>query len=633
MKRLSYLLLASLCVTNAFAQAHNYSTDMANTVMSIWKDSLSQQGKPAKWTYDQGVVLEGMKNVWLNTGGGQYFNYIQKSMDFFLDEKGNIRTYRPEEYTLDNVTPGRALLMLYNVTGKEKYLNAVRALRRQLAAQPRAATGGFWHKKVYPEQMWLDGLYMAEPFYTEYAKTFHEDTIYNDVAHQFILMEQVSRDSRTGLLYHGYDHSRQQRWADKATGHSPNFWARAMGWYGMGLVDVLENFPADHPQRKELVQILNRYAKAVAAVQDKKTGLWWDVLDQPAKEKNYLEASASCMFVYTLAKGIRLGLLPKNMLDVASRGYSGIVHQFIRPENGLATLEGTVGVSGLGGNPYRDGSYAYYTSEKVVPNDPKGVGAFLLASSEMEMVPTLETGKGMRVTLDNYFNHELKQDVTGKEVTFHYVWDEWDNNGYSLFCHVFNKFGFHTSTLTDAPTIQNLKGSDVYIIVDPDTEKETKNPNYIQPKNIDAIYNWVKEGGILLLFGNDTGNVELHHFNQLAERFGFQFNYDSRNKVIGNQFQMGTFRVPEGHPIFSTAKSIYIKEYASQTVKGPAKAAFTDGNLVVMSVAKVGKGTVFAVGDPWFYNEYFDGRKLPASIDNYKAGEDLVRWVVSQKAK
>ena len=635
LRRRSILLFSALAIFGLVkAQNHSYSAEMAKTAMGLWNDSvLAQTGKPVRWTYEQAVVLRGIEGLWEATADKRYFDYIQKTIDRLVKEDGSIETYKYEDYTLDNITPGRSVLLLYQVTGKEKYLKAVRTLRRQIAEQPRTAEGGFWHKKVYPEQMWLDGLYMAEPFYAEYAKEFHEDTAFNDIARQFILMEQHARDPKSGLLYHGYDESRQQKWADSRTGNSPNFWARAMGWYGMGLVDVLETFPANHPQRAELIQILNRFAASVARVQDKNTGLWWDILNMPGKEKNYLEASASSMFVYALAKGVRLGYLPTQFSEVAKNGYKGIIKSFIKEENGTARLEGTVSVSGLGGKPYRDGTYAYYVNEKVVVNDPKGVGAFIQAANEMELIPTLHYGKGKVVMLDNYFNHELKRDVTGTTVPFHYVWNEKDNNGFSLFGHVFNKYGVITSTLNSAPSNSNLSGADIYVIVDPDNEKETKSPNYIQPKDIDAIYQWVKKGGVLLLFGNDTGNVEFTHVNKLASRFGFQFNYDSRNKVIGNQFEMGAFAIPPGHPIFKTAKKIYIKEYASQTVTGPAKAIFTDGSLVVMSVAKVGKGTVFAVGDPWFYNEYTDGRKLPASFENYKAAEDLVHWVIDQTNK
>jgi unsaturated rhamnogalacturonyl hydrolase len=623
------ITISSLLLTfSVAAQNTNWSGQMAATVMNIWKDSFSLDGKPSKWSYDQGVILKGFEGLWLNTGDAKYYDYIQKCMDFYVKDDGTIKSYKENEYNIDNVNNGRLLLLLYRVTMKEKYLKAAQLLREQLRHQPRTNEGGFWHKNIYPYQIWLDGLYMGEPFYAEYAWLLHEDTAFNDIANQFIRMEQHARDAKTGLLYHAYDESKQQKWADPITGHSPNFWARAMGWYAMALVDVLDYFPADHPRRKELIAILNRLTTAIEKVQDTKTGLWWDVLNMPGKKGNYLEASAAGMFVYTVAKGVRKGYLPQAKLVIAKKGYAGIIKQFIRVENSQTNLYGTVKVSGLGGNPYRDGSYEYYISEPVVVNDPKGIGAFLLAVNEMELLPTLRLGKGRTVLLDNYFNHEIRKEVTGDDVPFHYIWSEMDNNGYSLFGYVFNKYGVQTKTLATVPTSQNLKEADIYIIVDPDTEKESKMPNYIQLKDIAAIQNWVKTGGELLLMANDSGNVEFQHFNQLAERFGIHFNEDSKNKVQGNNFEQGAIRIPAYHPIFTNPKKIYIKELSTIQAKDPATIVLKKSNDNIIAVSKYGKGIVLAVGDPWFYNEYFDGRKLPVEYENYAAANDLVRWLI-----
>lgn len=377
-------LLLSAIATGAQTGA----AGMAATAMRIWKDSLVlHPGTPVKWAYDQGVVLEGFTALWKRTGNQQYFRYIQQSMDFFIDQQGNIRTYRLEDYNIDNVKNGRVLLTLFKATGDAKYKVAADQLRKQLAGQPRTKDGGFWHKQRYPWQMWLDGLYMAEPFYAEYAALVKDSAAFRDITRQFVLMEQHARDASTGLLYHAWDESKEQRWADKITGQSPNFWGRAMGWYAMALVDALEYYPANDPGRDSLIAILHRTAVAVKDYQDKRTGCWFQVLDKGAKTGNYVEASASCMFVYALAKGMRLGYLPVLYRQVAGKGYAGILKQFIRknPEGDI-TLGGTVSVAGLGGEPYRDGSYAYYLSEKVIDNDPKGVGAYLLAANEMEMI-------------------------------------------------------------------------------------------------------------------------------------------------------------------------------------------------------------------------------------------------------
>jgi unsaturated rhamnogalacturonyl hydrolase len=406
-----------------------------------------------------------------------------------------------------------------------------------------------------------------------------------------------------------------------------------MGWYGMGLVDVLEELPANYPKRNDLIQILNRFANAVSKVQDAKTGLWWDILNMPGKDKNYLEASASNMFVYSLAKGVRLGYLPQSYLTVAKKGYDGILKTFIKEENGQTNLYGTVSVSGLGGNPYRDGSYDYYMSEKVVENDPKGVGAFILASNEMEMLPTLSYGKGKTVLLDNFFNNEWKKDAAGTNIRYHYTWDDRMNSGFATLGDVFHSYGVQTKSLEEAPTVNNLKQGDIYIIVDPDTEKETAKPNYINEAYAKTIADWVKAGGVLLLMTNDAGNADLQHTNILASKFGVKFNEDNYNLVQGDQFEQGAIMIPADHSIFKTAQKIYVKELSTLQVSAPATTVLTKEGKNIIAVAKYGKGTVFVIGDPWLYDEYTDGRKLPSDFDNFKAAQDLVKWAVSQSRK
>ncbi len=391
MKRFQKLLIPCLIIVSLNATAlyaQTWSEKMAITLMNIWKDSLfTDPAKPAKWTYDQAVILKGIEGLWLKTGDPKYFNYMQKCIDFFVNESGEIRTYKQSDYNIDNVLCGRILLTLFNVTTKEKYYKAAVILREQLKTQPRTSEGGFWHKKIYPYQMWLDGLYMGEPFYAEWAASFHEPKAFDDIAHQFILMETHARDSKTGLLYHGWDESKQQKWANPQTGLSPHFWARAMAWYGMALVDVLENFPSENKKKDSLLAILKRFVDAIQKVQDPTSGLWYDVINLPFAKGNYFEASASSMFVCAIAKAVRLNYLPATYLIIAQKGYKGILNKFIETDaTGQTNLKGTVTVSGLGGNPYRDGSYEYYMSEKVIVNDPKGVGAFLQAANEMELL-------------------------------------------------------------------------------------------------------------------------------------------------------------------------------------------------------------------------------------------------------
>ena len=629
----SILTVLTVLCTGVFAQK-KLSEQLTLTAMeTLFQDTtVLKDAKGPRWSYDMGVVLEGAAQVWRNTGNGDYFKYIQSSMDAYVDKTGIIRTYKSEDFNIDNIKNGRSLLLLYKVTGQQKYLTAATHLYNQLQQQPRTKAGGFWHKKIYPNQMWLDGLYMGEPFYAEYAALMKKDSAFNDIANQFILMEKVSRDTKTGLLYHGYDESRLEKWADPTTGKSPNFWGRAMGWYIMALVDVLDNFPKNHPKRAELIAILNRTAIATVKYQDSKSGVWFDIMDMPTRKGNYLESSASSMFVYGLAKGVRKGYLPQSFMIAANKGYAGLKKEFIESAGDeRVNLTKTVSVSGLGGKPkYRDGSFEYYISEKVITNDPKGVGSFICAAAEMEIDALPKPGKGLTVTVDNFFNNEYMNGPTGDKIPFHYLWNEDDNNGFSLFGKVFNDAGVKTSTLSTAPTTTNLKGSNIYIIVDPDTEKETANPNFMNAAHAKQISEWVKAGGVLVLLLNDVGNCEITKFNVLPETFGIHFNEDSRNKVQGLNFEQGAIKIPAGNSIFKTAKKVYIKEISTITVKAPAVSALTDNGDVVIATAKYGKGTVFAVGDPWFYNEYIDGRKLPKDLENFKATNDLVNWLIKQ---
>ncbi len=587
MKKIVVILLMVISA-NAFSQS--VGEKVAATVMNIWKDS-TPIGSATKWSYDMGVVLKGFEGLWLNTGNGQYFKDIQKKMDFFVKDDGSIKNYEGDEHNIDMVNNGKLVLLLYRVTGKEKYKKAADLLRNQLYTQPRTHEGGFWHKKVYTNQMWLDGLYMGEPFYAEYATLFHQDTAFNDIANQFIWMEKHARDPKTGLLYHAWDESKEQKWANKETGTSPLFWARAMGWYSDALVDVLDNFPINHPKRKALIDILNRLVDAVEKQQDKTTGLWYDIMayNGADKAKNYFEASASCQFTYAIAKGVRKGYLPAAKLAIAQKAYAGILKQFIKEENGQTNLAGTVKVSGLGGNPYRDGSFAYYMSEPVIVNDPKGMGAFLLASNEMYMQEATSVGKGKTVLLDRYFNSEKKKDAGGVDAYWHYVWDEKSNAGFTMLQNIFERDGAKLASLDVAPTAVNLKSASVYIIVDPDNVKDNPKPNYVAANDVKAISDWVKAGGTLLLMANDSNNCDLQHFNLLAGAFGIKFTDKSINMVKNDIYEQGVVYPGANNPIFKFTTKMYLKEVSAIEVKSPAIANAVKAGDVIFATANLAK--------------------------------------------
>jgi unsaturated rhamnogalacturonyl hydrolase len=267
-------------------------------------------------------------------------------------------------------------------------------LRRQLDTQPRTSEGGFWHKQHYTNQMWLDGLYMGAPFYAECAKVFNTPQDFDDVAKQFKLVDQHLYDAKSGLFYHGWDSKRMQGWANKETGASSNFWGRAVGWYAMGCVDTLDYLPADHPARAQMVAELKKTADGIVKWQDADSGLWWQVMDQGKREGNYLEATASAMFVYALAKGVNEGYLSKDYVPAVVRGYNGILTKLIKEEGGKVSITHCCAVAGLGYyNRPRDGSFGYYVSEPVVENDLKAVGPFILAGIEVQKLAGLSADK------------------------------------------------------------------------------------------------------------------------------------------------------------------------------------------------------------------------------------------------
>ncbi len=361
---------------------------MADSEMAQFPEpwTVDYNPKPV-WNYTQGLIAQAMFQVWESTGNKKYYDYAKAYADKMIDPTGFIAEYKLEDYNIDRLNPGKYVFQLYHHTKDERYKKAIITLREQLKTHPRTSEGGFWHKKVYPWQMWLDGLYMGAPFYAQYAGEFNEPEAFDDVINQFSIVHRHSYNAKKGLNYHGWDEKKAQQWADPVTGCSPNFWGRAMGWYAMALVDVLDYIPENHPLRGEILRILQQVADGIVRYQDKKSGLWYRVLDQGKREGNYLEATASSMFSYALLKAVRKGYISPKYKKSAIKGYSGIVKQLVRKNSdGSISLTKCCAVAGLGGNPYRDGTYEYYIRETVRDNDPKGVGPFIMACLEMNLL-------------------------------------------------------------------------------------------------------------------------------------------------------------------------------------------------------------------------------------------------------
>ena len=383
MKHLFFLFVVIANMQFAIAQSKSLAAELASTAMNtLWKGSVgADTAKPNKWTYDQSLVLLGIEHLWIQTANPEYFSFLQKSLNF----------YKAQGYDIDNVLCGRILLTLYNVTGQVEYYKAASLLRDQLNGQLRRKESG---------------LYMGQPFYTTYAKQFHEPEAFDDIANQFIWMEKHASDAKSSVA----------------------------GCYEMSIVDVLENFPATHPKRDTLVAILKRLADAIKKVQDPATGLWYNILNLPKEKGNYLEASASAMFVCATAKAVRLGLLPASYLAVSKKGYAGIVKHFIKKdEKGHINIQGAISV------------------------DSKEVGAFIQAANEMEWYSSPKLGKQQIFLLDDYYNAEKKKDIKGVEYAYHYKWPEMYNNGFSFLGNVITSNGLQTRTFSEAPTTNNFK--------------------------------------------------------------------------------------------------------------------------------------------------------------------------------
>ncbi len=358
-----------------------WSQRMAETIMydfpEIWK---MEEGDKIKWAYTKGLACDAFLALWKATGNRIYFDYAKAYADTMINKDGIIYGYKIEDYNIDNINPGKMLFDLYAETKDKRYETALKTLRKQFDNHPRTTEGGFWHKKVYPHQMWLDGLYMGAPFYAHYGKLYNEPKIIDEAIKWVILMEKKSRDPKTGLLYHAWDESKEQQWANKETGLSQHFWGRGMGWYAMALVDILD-YAADHPKKDEIIKIIKRTAEAIVKVQDKKTGVWYQVLDLAEREGNYLEGSGSAMCTYFLLKAVKKGYLDPIYLSSAKKAYLGMIDHLIKKENdGRIIITPVCAGAGLGGNPYRDGSYEYYINERKRDNDPKAVGPFIMAS-------------------------------------------------------------------------------------------------------------------------------------------------------------------------------------------------------------------------------------------------------------
>lgn len=333
-----------------------------------------EQLPPDRFHYHQGVFLSGMEKTWRQTGNPEYYDYLKRWVDSQVLADGSIKKFKPDE--LDDIQPGVLLFNVYEQTGDERYKKALFHLVPLLKAWKTNPSGGFWHKEHYPNQMWLDSLYMGGPIAVQFGKTFGDIEYYDLITHQALLMEKHMRDPETGLLYHGWDESKAAAWADPVTGLAPEFWGRAIGWYPVALLEIFEHLPADHKNKAELVRIVQDLLIALMKFQDPATGLWYQVVDKTDRPDNWLEVSCSALYVHAIAKAVRFGHLDAKYMENAWKGYQGVIDTLKQDENGNVIIGHICIGTGIG-------DYAHYIARPTSENDLHGAGAFILMCAEM----------------------------------------------------------------------------------------------------------------------------------------------------------------------------------------------------------------------------------------------------------
>ena len=394
MKRLRFITATALLLALTFqARAQKLYEELVRSEMARCPDASYLDGRQGtlKWDYTTGLELKAFLDVYCHSGQSEesksILSYVDAWYDTMIDENGRIHKYKVSNYSTDHICPGRTLFQLYDLTGKEKYRMTMDTLYTQIKGMPRTPEGGFWHKKVYPNQMWLDGLYMAQPFYAEYTGRYIPENErlanYVDITRNFLIVAGHTFDPQTGLFRHAWDSSKEMFWADKVTGQSDHAWGRALGWYCMALVETLPLIPDGTPGKKEMIDVLKGIFRNLPFYADPKTGMWYQVLDRPGAEGNYVEATCSAMFTYSMLKGCRLGYLdiPKK---TCKRTFKAFVKTFISREGGLVNLNRCCEVAGLGGKDNRRGDYQYYINERIRSNDPKGIGPAIWAALEID---------------------------------------------------------------------------------------------------------------------------------------------------------------------------------------------------------------------------------------------------------
>jgi len=536
----------------------------------------SRSGPQATWDEETGTQLEGLDAEWYNTANGDYFQYVKRTVDSYVDARRSASAERQPNTPVANALLGRQLLRLYRVTLAARYYEAATEVRSQVAAscgipstapQPSHA-GGTGSAK----------LCVAEPFLAEYASVFHAPQDFEAITRDLLQWEDATRKHSSG-----------------ATDLGPDALSNDQARLAAALVDSLPYYPTDDLGRRQLMTLLDRIAAVITKQQDSATGAMYAISDGTTAPRRAVPRPAASLYIYAFLKGVRYGYLPARYSTAAERAWD---------------------------NLQKDA------------DDANLRGALLLAATEIDLAPTATRAHGQTIMVDAWFNSQQRKNAAGQMESFHYKWSDFSDSGYSLLGHMFQSYGMSTDTLYSAPTRENLSKAQFYLIVSPDIPVKNPNPHYMTDQDAEEIASWVHDGGVLILMENDPPNADIAHLNLLANRFGIHFNDVLSHHILGEQVENGTIAVhPDGH-LFHEAHTLYMKDTCSISLRGTASALLSDRGDVVMATAKYGHGSVFAAVDPWVYNEYTDGRKdarIYGQFDNFAGGRELVRWLLDQR--
>jgi len=590
------------------AQSATGAERIAKTIIRLNPVNETETRPANAWDDETGLQLEGLNAAWYNTANGDYFRYIEGTIDKYLSAGESNATDERTASTLDRDLLGRQLLLLYRVTLDAKYYKAATAIRQQIAAACDISSSG-------SSELRSEMPCAAQPFLAEYAAVFQEPQDFVGITRSFMRWSEKAHPPAEGN--------------ETATADAVSL---AIARLAMALVDSLSYYPQEDPGRPELIAVLNRISTEAVHRQDSETGLFDEWSGSSASNHRPASATAESLLVYALAKGARFGYLPERDSLHAQLAWQGVLKHFVRSDSSGDVMLTRRSLGGeLSGNAATEDKSA--PSHEASKND--GLGALLLAATEIDLAPTAAIARGETVMLDAWYNSQQRQNAAGQSESFHYKWSDLSNSGYALLCHLFQSYGAMTETLYSAPTQSNLAKAQFYIIASPDIPVKNPSPNYMSDHDADEIAAWVKNGGVLVLMENDGPNADISHLNLLADRFGIHFDDVLHHHIVGVHVEDGRIPVAAGGPIFRHPHTLYMKDTCAISLREPAIALQRDRGDVIMATAKYGRGTVFAAVDPWLYNEYTDGRNNPQiynQFDNFAGGKELVRWLLKQRS-